>query len=67
MTLTEQEGSKFPKFACGGLLKDYDRFPNSIYRGEIVYFCDSARLRVFLEFPDSFMAGEIEHPRPEEF
>jgi YHS domain-containing protein len=61
------DGSQFLQSACGGLLKDISRYPDAMYRGEKVYFCNSACLRTFLEFPDSFMAGEIEHPKPEEF
>ena len=61
------EDSQFPKSACGGLLKDASSYPDAMYRGEKVYFCNSACLKTFLEFPDAFMAGEIEHPKPEEF
>ena len=63
----KQEVSQSPQSACGGLLKDVTRYPSVMYRGENVYFCSSACLKVFLESPDLFMAGEIEHPKPEEF
>jgi YHS domain-containing protein len=50
------------KTACGGKLKDPKNFPSAIYRGEQIYFCTIACLRVFEQNPDPFMAGEIEHP-----
>jgi len=33
-----------------------------MYRGERIYFCARACLRVFEQDPDPFMAGEVEHP-----
>lgn len=48
--------------ACGGKLKDPTDHPSVIYRGERIYFCATACLRVFEQDPDSFMAGEVEHP-----
>lgn len=54
------------KTACGGKLKDPKNYPSAMYRGERVYFCTRACLRVFEQDPDPFMAGEIEHPIHEE-
>ena len=51
---------------CGGKLKDPTRYPSAVYRGERIYFCTLACLRVFEENPDPFMAGEIEHPLDDE-
>lgn len=50
------------KTACGGKLKDTKDFPSAMYRGEWIYFCTQACLRVFEQDPDPFIAGEIEHP-----
>lgn len=50
------------KTACGGKLKDPKDFPSAMYRGERIYFCTRACLRVFEQDPDPFMAGEVEHP-----
>ena len=52
--------------ACGGKIKDTSSYPSAIYRGERVYFCTLACLRVFEQNPDPFMAGEIEHPLDED-
>jgi YHS domain-containing protein len=52
--------------ACGGKLSNTDGFPSSIYHGETIYFCSHACLRVFQQFPDDFMAGNIEHPLGED-
>jgi YHS domain-containing protein len=38
-------------------------FPSALYGGELIYFCHQACLRVFEQFPDQFMAGEIKHPK----
>lgn len=51
---------------CGGKLKDTTGYPSAMYRGERVYFCTRACLRVFEQDPDAFMAGEIEHPIDED-
>jgi YHS domain-containing protein len=48
--------------ACGGTLKEPDRYPSAEYRGQLVYFCTRACLRAFESDPDRFMAGEIKHP-----
>jgi YHS domain-containing protein len=52
--------------ACGGKIAGTDRYPSAIYRGQRVYFCTQACLRVFQTDPDRFMAGEIKHPTEEE-
>lgn len=51
---------------CGGEIKDPARYPSALYKGERVYFCTRACLRVFETDPDRFIAGEIEHPMEEE-
>ena len=63
--MTEQ---KLPdvQTACDGKLKDPAKYPSAEYRGERVYFCTKACLRVFEKNPDAFMAGEIEHPLDDE-
>ena len=60
--------NQLPEFktACGGKLKDPGNYPSAIYRGERIYFCTRACLRVFEKDPDPFMSGEIEHPIHEE-
>jgi YHS domain-containing protein len=50
------------KTACRGKLKNPTNYPSAIYRDERIYFCTRACLRVFEQDPDSFMAGEVEHP-----
>ena len=66
--MTETTASSLPehKTACGGKLKDPTKYPSVTYRGEQVYFCTRACLRVFEGNPDAFMAGEVEHPLEEE-
>lgn len=64
--MDEQIFIQILKTACGGVIKDPDRYPSAMYRGERVYFCTQACLRAFLLDPDRFMAGEIEHPQDEE-
>lgn len=51
---------------CGGKLKDTAAYPSAVYRGERIYFCTRACLRVFEQNPDPFIAGEIEHPLEED-
>ncbi|MBI3161088.1 MAG: YHS domain-containing protein [Chloroflexi bacterium] len=51
---------------CGGALTDPEKYPSAEYHGERVYFCTRACLRVFLENPDGFMNGEVDHPTEEE-
>lgn len=50
------------KTACGGALQDPSGYPSAMFKGELVYFCNNACLKAFLQAPDAFMAGEIEHP-----
>jgi YHS domain-containing protein len=50
------------KTACGGILHDPSRYPNALFKGELVYFCNNACLDAFQQAPEAFMAGEIEHP-----
>jgi YHS domain-containing protein len=54
------------KTACGGKIKDTSKYPSADYRGERIFFCTPACLRVFQQDPDLFMAGEVEHPPDEE-
>ena len=58
----QQNSGGLPMSACGGILKDASKHPSAEYRGEAVYFCTRACLRVFEKMPDAFMAGEVEHP-----
>ncbi|MBN8654434.1 MAG: hypothetical protein J0M11_01765 [Anaerolineae bacterium] len=50
------------KSACGGTLKDPSAYPNAMFNGERVYFCNQACLKAFLSAPEAFMAGEVDHP-----
>jgi len=50
------------KTACGGKPEEPANYPSAEYRGETIYFCIRACLRVFEEHPDAFMAGDVEHP-----
>ena len=54
------------KSACGGTLEDPSQYPNAMFNGERVYFCTKACLKAFLQFPEAFMAGEVEHPIEED-
>lgn len=54
------------KTACGGKLTAITGYPSAVYRGEPIYFCTDACLRVFGENPEAFMAGEIVHPLDED-
>jgi len=51
--------------ACGGLIRPTAETPRSDYQDQRVYFCTWACLRAFLDSPDAFMAGELEHPTEE--
>jgi YHS domain-containing protein len=66
--LTEPTPTQIPEYktACGGKLKDPTKYPSADYRGEQVYFCTRACLRVFEQDPDAFMAGDMEHPLEED-
>lgn len=50
------------KSACGGDLNDPSQYPNAMFNGERVYFCNATCLKAFLLAPEAFMAGEVEHP-----
>ena len=54
------------KTQCGGILTEPEKYPIADYQGQRVYFCTRACLRVFLENPDGFMAGKVEHPLDED-
>ena len=60
--INQDENKPQYKTACGGRLKDPANYPSAIYRGERIYFCKQACLRIFEQDPDPFMAGEIKHP-----
>ncbi len=66
--MTQITSTPLPEYktACGGKLKDPTNYPSAIYRGEQIYFCTRACLRVFEQDPDFFMAGEVEHPLEED-
>ena len=54
------------KTVCGSEITDSQNYPSALYRGEWVYFCTAACLRVYKEEPDRFIAGEIDHPTEDE-
>ena len=54
------------KTQCGGILTEPEKYPSADYQGRRVYFCTRACLRVFLENPNGFMSGEVEHPLDED-
>ena len=66
--MTETTVTSLPEYrtACGGTIKDPTKYPSADYRGETIYFCTRACLRVFKEDPNAFMAGEVEHPTEED-
>ncbi len=66
--MTQTTPTSLPEYktACGGVLKDPTNYPSAIYRGERVYFCTRACLRVFEQDPGPFMAGDVEHPIEED-
>jgi len=39
-----------------GMIKDTTRYPSALYKGERVYFCTRACLRIFKTDPDRFIA-----------
>ncbi len=51
---------------CGSEIRNPDKYPSAIYRGEVVYFCTDGCLRAFKGEPDRFIAGEIEHPEDDD-
>ena len=60
--MNSTQETKITKSACGGVLQTSSNYPNAVFNGERVYFCNTACLNAFLEAPEAFMAGEIEHP-----
>ena len=60
-SIPNQEGES-PKTVCGGIMMDPSQYPGVMFNGEKVYFCTIACLNAFVESPEAFMAGEIEHP-----
>lgn len=54
------------KTVCGGTLTDPSKYPSAMFNGERVYFCVEACLKAFMNDPEKFMAGEVEHPTEEE-
>ncbi len=64
--MEEDQTSYVAKTACGGKIKDTTNYPSAVYRGERVYFCTCACLRVFEQDPEPFLKGEIEHPLDED-
>jgi len=64
--MTQDEPEPIFKTACGGKIKDTSKYPSADYRGERIYFCTRACLRVFNLDPDAFMAGKVEHPLEED-
>lgn len=62
--MTEIAATSLPEYktACGGVIKDSSKYPSAEYRGEQIYFCTRACLRAFEQNPETFMAGEVEHP-----
>lgn len=66
--MTEINAAPIPEYKidCGGKLKDPTNYPSAMYRGEQVYFCTHASLRVFEQDPDAFIAGDVEHPIDED-
>jgi YHS domain-containing protein len=64
--MTQTEPEPVYKTACGGKLQNPENYPSGTYRGERIFFCTRACLRVFEQDPDPFMAGEVEHPVEED-
>ncbi len=54
------------KTVCGSKIQNPDKYPCSLYHGEVVYFCTGACLRAFHGDPDRFISGEIDHPEDNE-
>ena len=46
--------------ACGGEIKDPDRYPSAIHKGKRIYFCTAACLDAFQTDPEHCMAEAIE-------
>jgi YHS domain-containing protein len=65
-TMNSNQETKTAKSACGGVLQASSNYPNAMFNGERLYFCNTACLNAFLQAPEAFMAGEIEHPLEEQ-
>ena len=52
--------------ACGGKIKDPERLPSAVFKGERLFFCTTACLQAFESDPERFLSGEIEHPLDKE-
>jgi len=65
-TPTPNSEAPIAKTACSGALQDPSGYPSSMFKGELVYFCNNACLKAFMQAPEAFMAGEIEHPLEDE-
>jgi YHS domain-containing protein len=48
--------------ACGGRITEPDRYPSTVYKGQLIFFCNNACYEAFKTDPDRFLAGEIKHP-----
>jgi YHS domain-containing protein len=48
--------------ACGGILKDPDRYPYREYKGRRIYFCNQECLEEFEKDPELFLSGKVLHP-----
>jgi len=64
--MDESQDTPTAETVCGSVIRDPDKYPSAIYRGEVVYFCTGGCLRAFHGEPDRFIAGEIEHPDDED-
>lgn len=61
-TPTPDSELSIARTACGGTLNEPSGYPSALFKGELVYFCNHACHKAFLQAPEAFMAGEIEHP-----
>lgn len=64
--MDERKSNPMLETVCGSAIQEPDKYPSSLYRGEVVYFCTGVCLRAFERDPDRFIAGEIEHPEDDE-
>jgi YHS domain-containing protein len=64
--MEENQSISISKTVCGSEIREPDKYPSAIYRGEVVYFCTGGCLRAFQGEPDRFIAGEIEHPEDDD-
>jgi len=65
-TISQNAETSIEKTACGGVMQDPSEYPSAMYKGERVYFCNKACMETFLQAPEAFMAGEVEHPLEDE-